>query len=257
MDSHKDHLKGFGDPAIFFPGISIDCVIIGFDLEELNILLMKWKDQDLFVLPGGFVMLDEDMDQSATRILEQRTGIKLPFLKQFYTFGDVQRREKDMDTEFGSPQGKIFTKMADFLKHRFITTGYLSLVNMQKTIPSPDYMSDHCFWVPVKKLPELVFDHNDIVSKALNQLRTRINYLPVGIALLPDKFTMKEFQTLYERILGKNLDRGNFQKKILKLGILERHEKQLLGQAHKAPYLYSFNRERYDELLEQGIGYMN
>ena len=94
-------------------------------------------------------------------------------------------------------------------------------------------------------------------GQALEQLRIRINYLPIGIALLPEKFTMKEFQTLYESILHKDLDRGNFQKKMLKLGILDRGEKKLSGKAHKAPYLYTFNKERYDELLQKGIGYMS
>ncbi len=81
--------------------------------------------------------------------------------------------------------------------------------------------------------------------------------MPVGISLLPAKFTMKEFQALYEQILDKSLDRGNFQKKMLKLGFLDRHEKQLTGGAHKAPYLYSFNKSRYNDLVEKGIGYIS
>ena len=257
MSNHKAYLKQLGDPSVFIPGISIDCVIIGFNLEELHILLLKWKDLDLYMLPGGFVHLDEDMNQAATRILEERTGIKLPYLKQFHTFGAVNRREKDMLTELGTPQGEFFANMAAFLKQRFITTGYLSLVDMRNSTPTPDFMSDQCNWVPVKKLPELVFDHNSIAERALFELRTQINYLPVGITLLPEKFTMKAYQTLYEEILHTNLDRGNFQKKLLKLGILDRGEKQHSGRAHKAPYLYTFNRERYNELLKKGIGYMS
>ena len=81
--------------------------------------------------------------------------------------------------------------------------------------------------------------------------------MPVGFSLLPEKFTMKEFQTMYEKILGRSLDRGNFQKKMLKLGFLDRHEKQLTGGAHKAPYLYTFNQKRYNELVERGIGYIS
>lgn len=245
------------DPALYFNGVSIDCVIIGFDLKELNILLLKWKDQKLPVLPGGFILLDEDMDQAATRILEERTGIKLPFLQQFHTFGHVNRREKDREWEFSSPRNKTMLKLTDFLEDRFITTGYLSLVDMRKCKPAPDPTSEWCAWTPVRKIPELVFDHNDIARKALEQLRTRINHLPIGIAMLPEKFTMKEFQTLYESILHKELDRGNFQKKMLKLGILDRGEKKLSGKAHKAPYLYTFNKEKYNELLENGIGYMS
>ena len=95
------------------------------------------------------------------------------------------------------------------------------------------------------------------MDKALEQVRNQINYLPIGISLLPEKFTMKEYQLLYEEILQRKLDRANFQKKMLKLGFLDRHEKKLSGGAHKAPYLYAFNDERYNELLEKGIGYLS
>jgi ADP-ribose pyrophosphatase YjhB (NUDIX family) len=232
-------------------------VVVGFDLKELNILLLKWKDYDLWMLPGGFIQLNEDMDQAATRILEDRSGIKLPYLIQFHTFGDVNRREKTKLPGINQMQGEPFKKIVDFIEQRFISSGYLSLVDMRNCAPKPDVLSDTCSWIPVNKLPELMYDHDDIVKKAMEQLRVRINYMPVGISLLPEKFTMKEFQTLYEQILNKSLDRGNFQKKMLKLGFLDRHEKQLSGGAHKAPYLYSFNKLRYNELVEKGIGYIS
>jgi len=257
MNPQKHYPPGLDDPERWLPGVSIDCVVIGFDLHELYILLLKLKEHDLWMLPGGFIDLDEDMDQAATRILEERTGIKLPYLKQFHTFGDVMRR----DSQKVSLNKRIFDasykKIVDFFEQRFISSGYLSLIDMRNCDPTPDSLSDTCAWVAVKSIPELIYDHVEIAKKALEQLRSRINYMPVGITLLPEKFTMKEFQTLYEQILGKTLDRGNFQKKILKLGFLDRHEKQLTGGAHKAPYLYSFNKSRYDELVDLGIGYIN
>lgn len=256
MNDQKLQTEPMGDPSSYLPGVSIDCVVVGFDLEELNILLLKWKEHDLWMLPGGFIHINEDMDQAATRILEERTGIKLPYLKQFHTFGDVNRREKKKLSEVDL-QGKLFKKFIAFLEQRFISTGYLSLVDMRNCTPTPDIMSDRCTWIPMNQLPKLLFDHSEIVGKAMEQLRSRINYMPVGISLLPEKFTMKEFQALYETILNNRLDRGNFQKKILKLGFLDRHEKQLTGGAHKAPYLYSFNKVRYNELLEKGIGYIS
>ena len=257
MNDKKQYPGGFGDTSVFLPNVSIDCVVIGVDLKQLQILLLKLKEHDLWMLPGGFIHLDEDMDQAATRILEERTGIKLPYLKQFHTFGDVNRnRETSFPDVKQMPEGE-FKKMIAFVKQRFISSGYLSLIDIRSCAPTPDTLSDQCTLKAVKQLPQLLYDHEEIVEKAMEQLRSRINYMPVGNSLLPEKFTMKEFQTLYEQILNKSLDRGNFQKKMLKLGFLDRHEKQLTGGAHKAPYLYSFNKVRYNELVEKGIGYIS
>jgi hypothetical protein len=245
------------DPSILLPGVSIDCVVVGFDLEQIHILLSKLTRHDLWMLPGGFIYLDEDMDQAATRILEERTGIKLPYLTQFHTFGDVNRRDKVKFPAFEEALSESYKEIGKFIEQRFISSGYLSLVDMRNCHPTPDILSDDAGWHPVSALPQLIYDHKDIVAKAMEQLRSRINYMPVGMSLLPEKFTMKDFQILYEQILKKSLDRGNFQKKMLKLGFLDRHEKQLSGGAHKAPYLYSFNDKRYNELVEKGIGYIN
>lgn len=258
MDMDSDaNIELLDDVSSLLPGVSIDCVVIGFDLNELHILLLRMKGQMLWMLPGGFIHLDEDMDQAATRILEERTGIKLPYLIQFHTFGDVNRREKTEAPALPDRRDARFEKFRAFLEQRFISSGYLSLVDMVGCSPTPDVLSDSCSWIPVNQLPDLIYDHGEIVSKALEQLRSRINYMPVGISMLPEKFTMKQYQTLYEKILSKRLDRGNFQKKMLKLGFLDRREKQRTGGAHKAPYLYSFNKDRYQELVDRGIGYLS
>ncbi len=244
-------------PADLMPGLSIDCVIFGFDRKDLNILVLKWQGLDSWALPGGFIGKDEDMDIAATRILEERTGISLPYLRQFHTFGKVNRRNNSQDLDIIDHSNKKFAIPIRWLEQRFISTGYLSLVDMRQSKPTPDILSESCQWKPVKELPELLFDHMDIVKKALEQIRIQINHLPIGLSLLPEKFTMKDLQMLYESILNRDLDRGNFQKKMLKLGFLNRLEKQHTGASHKAPYLYSFNRSRYDALLNQGIGYMS
>jgi len=238
------------------PGLSIDCVIIGFDAGALNILVMKLYEMDTWILPGGFIRLDEHMDHAASRILEERTGLKLPYLQQFYTFGDEDRR--DISAFLGSLKPQDLTsELVKWLKQRFISTGYLSLVDLRKSKPTPDALSEACRWIPLKELPELLFDHRDIVRKALDHIRNQINYMPVGKSLLPAKFTMKDLQLLYESILDRELDRGNFQKKMLKLGFLLRQEKKKGGGSHKAPYLYSFDLLKYNELLKKGIGFIS
>jgi len=257
MDQNKPIPMRHIDPAALMPGLSIDCVIIGFDLKDLNILVLKWQDLDFWALPGGFIHQDEDMDQAATRILEERSGISLPYLFQFHTFGNVGRRKNTPDFEILDPDNKKFEVLFTWLRQRFISTGYLSLLDMRLSNPMPDLLSESCLWKPLHALPELLFDHNEIVMKALDQIRIQINHLPIGLSLLPDKFTMKDLQTLYESFLNRDLDRGNFQKKMLKLGLLNRLEKKHTGASHKAPYLYSFNKERYNELLNQGIGYIS
>lgn len=256
MDRNANLSKLRMDASEWMPGLSIDCVIIGFDQGKLHILITKVFDTHVWSLPGGFIRKEENMDQAACRILEERSGMTLPYLQQFYTFGDVNRREpSSILSQLKSH--KALQEMAKWLEQRFISTGYLSFVNLRKSNPSPDALGETCSWIPVEKLPELLFDHRNIINKALEHVRNQINYMPVGKSLLPEIFTMKEFQLLYESILGRELDRGNFQKKMLRLGFLKRLEKMKGGGSHKAPYLYSFDTDTYNELLEKGIGYMS
>ena len=135
---------------------------------------------------------------------------------------------------------------------------YLALVDPDSFEPVPDMVSDECRWFPVSELPSpLIYDHLDMIEYAQEYIRQQIKYQPMGLSLMPDKFTMNELRGLYEAVLGVELDRANFQKKILKLGILNRHEKQMTGAAHKAPYLYSFNEDQYKATLERGLGFLS
>ena len=238
---------------MYIPGQSIDCVIVGFDRQELRILVLKWKGVDMWALPGGFIQKEEDMDKAATRILKERSGIELPFLEQFQTFGEKDRRDQatlDMHRELLDMDEEV----AQWFNQRFISTGFLSLVDVHQCKPKPDHISDAVEWRSIDDLPRLIFDHNKIVATALKYIRNQINYLPIGLTLLPEKFTMKQLQHLYESILQRKLDRGNFQRKMLKLGIFQRLEKQIQGGAHRAPYLYSFDKKKYDQLLQSGFG---
>ncbi len=239
----------------FIPGQSVDCVIISYESHQLYVLLLKWKGDTFWSLPGGFIYKEEDIDNAASRVLKQRTGLEFPYLTQFYTFGK-NNRTKNFDTSvFLESVKQDSPEVTEWLSQRFITTGYIALVNKSNTRPLPDALSERCEWVPLDELPKMLFDHPLIIEKAMESLLIQINYLPVGIKLLPASFTMKDLQKLYESILKKELDRSNFQRKILKLSILERLEKIKNGGAHKAPYLYRFNKLKYEELLKSGIGF--
>ncbi|MBV1887661.1 MAG: NUDIX domain-containing protein, partial [Urechidicola sp.] len=223
----------------FLPGQSIACVVIGFENDELKILVLKWKNNDLWTLPVGFVDNLASLDTAAIRVLKSRTGLKLPFLEQFYTFGSLDRRKFS-----NKPQTqKVFTgiskEFSTWVDQRFICTGYLSLVDIKKCTVTPDEISDACKWIRLKNIPKLLYDHNEMVNKAIDHIKVQLNYMPIGIKLLPKKFTMRQLQRLYECILQKEFDRGNFQKKMLKLDILVRCEKLLNGGAHKACLLYT------------------
>ena len=188
--------------------------------------------------------------------LRERAGIDLPFLEQFKVFGRKGRRDKStLNLNMGSlgvPQ-----KIKKWFAQRFITVGYVALVDINQCNAQPDAMSESIEWLAIDKLPPLIYDHQEIILEGFKHIRHKINYLPIGHNLLPEKFTMKELQALYESILEKKLDRGNFQRKMLRLNFLIRHEKQMEGGAHKAPYLYSFDQEKYQALLDKGIGFVS
>lgn len=244
------------------PGISIDCVVFGYKERALHILALQYDDK-AWALPGGFLPKNAEMDTVATEILEARTGVSNIFLEQFYTFSSLDR---SWDCNELSASGFEAAKsnwpkedqpmLARWFEQRFISTAYFALVDCRKVRPIPDAISKNCTWVSIKKLPDFILDHKLIITKALSHLRKQINYLPIGRELLEDKFTMLDLQVLYETILDKKLDRGNFQRKIMKLNMLIRHEKLMTGAQNKAPYLYSIDHDVYDQLIKNGIGYM-
>ncbi len=239
----------------WLPGHSIDCVVLGFD-GKLRVLLLKRVHSDKWALPGGFINKNEHLDDAARRALKDRTGLKTIYLSQFHTFGAFERRGKTEVDKTIQQLVSLNQHLANWFSQRFLTTGYFAFAEINKAHPEPDFLSEKCEWVDLEKIPELIFDHRDIIQKSLDYIRLRINFLPFGKTLLGKKFTMSELQKLYESILNKELDRGNFQKKILKMNFLYRHDKLLTGAANKAPYLYSFNKKRYDELTKEGIGYI-
>jgi len=242
------------DTNVILPGLSVDCVVFGFEQDTLKVLLLKWKNYDAWAIPGGYIRYNEDVEKAPERILEERTGLKDIFLNQFKTFGKANRMPTEEVREF-LRSNVVGEDLSAWFLQRFITIGHLALIKIEDANPSPDEFSEKIEWMSVDELPNLIFDHKEIVDAALNELKNQLNYLPIGINLLPEKFTMGELQKLYESILSRPLDRGNFQKKILNMDILERQGQHNTGGAHKAPYLYKFVVKKYLGRLNQGLGF--
>lgn len=224
------------------PHVSVDCSILGFHAGELKILLLKWKGVDRWCLPGGYVGRDESLDEAAHRVLEERTGLSQIYLQQFRAFGGTERGEQVLRTIFG--RLGIDAPPDLWIFGRTVSVGYLALVDFAEVTPMADHLSEEFRWWEVRDRPPLLFDHDDIVETALATLRTQLEYQPIGRNLLPEKFTMPELQRLYEAVLGTSLDRRNFQRKMLTLGIVERLSERKRGVPHRAPNLYRFGPER-------------
>ncbi len=227
----------------FLTHIAYDSVIFGFSGEKLKILISEYHNTGLFALPGGFVRHDENLNDAVSRGLKERTGLGNIYLEQFYTFGDMARYQPQVMQTLLEANGHL-NESNRWMLERFISIAYYALINYNDVVPQPDALSDSCEWYDVNALPPLIFDHEKIVAKALKTLRENLERKLIGMNLLPPKFTIPDLQKVYEAILGEKLIRTNFQRKMLSLGILERHEKQYLGGAHKAPYLYSFKEKQ-------------
>lgn len=227
----------------YIPTLSIDCVIFSFHENQLKVLTVKMKDHLIWALPGGYVKKEENIDDAAVRILEDRTGTKNIYLQQFYTFGKVNRSEND----FAEYNDGVWNKQ------RFVSIGYYALAEYSNVNLVIDEYSDACEWQSIDNLPEFMMDHMVIFNKSLLTLREQLNNHPIGYNLLPEKFTMPELQKLYEGILVKKLNRGNFYRKILRYDILTKLEESRKGGAHKAPDLYSFDLVKYNSALKEGL----
>lgn len=228
---------------IYIPNLSVDCVVFGFHDTTLKVLVTRLKEVDLWALPGGYVLKTENLKEAANRILFSRTGAENIYLQEFKVFSDLNRSDG------------IFDKFPDTLwnKQRFLSVGFYALVDFHHVNLVMDDFSDACEWKSIDELPDFMMDHRSIFDKALETLRRQLNHKPIGYSLLPEKFTMPELQKLYEIILAKKLNRGNFYRKMLRYDILEKLEESRKGGAHKAPDLYKFDLEKYRLALKNGL----
>ncbi|HLO79417.1 MAG TPA: NUDIX domain-containing protein [Chitinophagaceae bacterium] len=236
----------------FLPALSLDNVIFGFHDNQLKVLLLQLKTINKWILPGGFIFKTEEIEDAALRILQERTGLKEIYLQQFHVFGSKKRNKQKFFKDLYKEMGVELTDNSWILQ-RFLTLGFYALVEFEKVRPHADDMSAQISWWEVSKLPDLMFDHKEIIETALKDMRLKINNQPIGYNLLPKEFTLKNLQSIYETILDRKLDRANFNRKILSYGILDKKEKQYTGGAHKAPYLYSFNKQAYFKALQEGL----
>ena len=214
------------------PAVTTDCVIFGFDGSRLNVLLVKRGGEPYsgwWAFPGGFIRMDESADEGALRELCEETQLKPSYIEQFHTYSEPLRDPRE----------------------RVITIAYLALVKIQEVKGGDD--AKEAQWFPIDHIPHLAFDHDVILRDALARLRERIHFHPIGFELLPDKFTLRELQTLYEAILGIRFDRRNFAKKMHHLDILNQLDETVWPTPKREATLYSFNVEKYNELKQRGF----
>ncbi|MEZ6119657.1 MAG: NUDIX domain-containing protein [Pirellulaceae bacterium] len=218
------------------PAVSVDCVTFGLDDDGLKVLLIERKLEPFagcWALPGGFVEMQESLETAAKRELEEETGLKAEYLEQLFTFGDVHRDPRD----------------------RVITVAYFALVKLTDHAVEAASDARQAIWFPVDETPNLAFDHDQILQVGFERLRNKIRYQPIGFDLLPKKFTLRQLQQLYEHLLRRPLDKRNFRKRILEMGILQELDEVEQGVAHRAARLYRFHERQYNQLVKQGFNF--
>lgn len=218
------------------PAVAVDCAIFGFDGSGLHLLVIERDNEPLkgkWALPGGFVHTEETAEEAARRVLQEKVGVKNVFVEQLYTFSEIDRDPRD----------------------RVISISYYALVNSRqyKLIAGKDTVKAE--WFPVSSLPKLAFDHDKITKMALQRLKGKVRYQPIGFELLNEKFTLTELQQLYEAILETTIDKRNFRKKILGMELLEPLEERQKNVAHKAARYYRFDKKAYRELTRTGFNF--
>lgn len=216
--------------------VAVDCVVFGLDAPkaDLRVLLIRRGVPPFkggWALPGGFVHADESLEDAARRELHEEAGIEKVFLEQLYTFGEPGR----------DPRG------------RTVSVAYYALVNLNEHPPKASSDAAGATWTPVKELPKLAFDHGEILRIALARLKGKLSYEPIGFELLPRKFTLSQLQRLYETVLERPLDKRNFRKKLLGMGLLVDLKEVEQGVPHRAARLYRFDEDKYRQLRKKGF----
>lgn len=211
------------------PAVTVDVAIFTIEDDTLRVLLIKRTNKPFLgfrALPGGFILKNETTKDAALRILKEKAGVSNKYIEQLYTFDDLRR----------DPRGHV------------LTITYFALVPRHKAVLKEDQKSQTPLFYSVKKLPRLAFDHKAIIKYAFKRLQAKLEYTNVVFSLLPRYFTLGQLQKTYEIILGRKLDKRNFQKKFLSLNLIKSTKKILKGAQHRPARLYKFNSRRPTEL---------
>ena len=215
--------------------VAVDCIIFGFDGQELKLLLIKRNfppAKGEWSLMGGFLKGGESLDDAAARVLCKLTGLQEVYLEQLYSYGEIDRDPGE----------------------RVISVAYYALIKID------DYDEEllrkyNAKWFAINDFPELIFDHNIMVNKALRRLRRKAQSQPIGFELLPEKFTIPQLQRLYEAIFQKEFDKRNFRKKIMGFQVLQKLDEKEKKSSKKGAYFYRFDQDMYNRLIENGYSF--
>ena len=212
----------------------MDCVVFGLDDDELKVMLIQRGQapfEGSWALPGGFVHLDETLEEAARRELQEETGLNKVFLEQLYTFGAVDRDPRE----------------------RVVSVAYYALVKLSVHRVQASTDAREAAWFGVHDIPTLAFDHANILEMGLERLRNKLRYEPIGFELLPKKFTLSQLQHLYEMVLERELDKRNFRKRVLAMDLLTETDEVQKDVAHRAARLYRFDERKCRRLAKAGF----
>ncbi len=236
------------------PYLSIDCVVFGFDFEKLNVLLVErsledengqliFSDQSLV---GHHTKYNESLEDAASRVLKQLTGLSELFLEQFHVFSHPKRLKKEKDQLWLKAIGRDIEKQV-------ISCAFYSLVNTSDVNVS--YVPSHAKWHDVNTVQELAFDHNEILKKALESLRLKFKREPIAFELLPKKFTLTQLHKLYEAVLGIDIDKRNFRKRVLNVDYVVALNEKQKEVSHKPAQLFIFSKDVYEATKKEELSF--
>ena len=219
------------------PAVTVDCVVFGYaGSSALKVLLIQRKlspFKGIWALPGGFVRMEESVDEAARRELREETGVEGVFLEQLYTFGAVGRDPRD----------------------RVISIAYYALIHLNSQILQAASDASSAAWFELASVGDIAFDHRQILDCAIERLQNKIRYEPIGFELMPNRFTLSQLQQLYEQVLGRLVDKRNFRRKLLKMNLLIDTQEKEQGVSHRAAKLYCFDKQRYEQLKQSGFNF--